>query len=287
MMQRTYTLADLAVRVVAPAECGLFENGSDEPEFRGHDRNYPSNSGSCPPEFPALVAYMQTAPEVNPNRPLHIETDGDTAYHFLMHGVDCRVDEATAAAHITLAPDASVFHFVLRMLFSEMLLIRGGGVFHAAGLVRGGRGFIFAGPHGAGKTTVAGCPGHSVADDDTAVVRRDTEGVFQLYPTPAWMKDSPAQRGEPALPAPLAACYILSHASYGARSFATQDTPGQRVHALFQNLRYVLPRAHTLAAAQSFLHALQDSVFTATFNFSLQDKERLWHVIEQSPGREI
>ena len=62
----------------------------------------------------------------------------------------------------------------LRVLTASIVLERGGFLLHAAGIVRGGRAYIFFGPSGSGKTTVTDLSaGDMVLSDDlTLVVRR-------------------------------------------------------------------------------------------------------------------
>jgi len=62
----------------------------------------------------------------------------------------------------------------LRVLTASFILDRGGFLLHAAGIVRGGRAYVFFGPSGSGKTTVTDLsPEDTVLSDDlTLVVRR-------------------------------------------------------------------------------------------------------------------
>lgn len=96
------------------------------------------------------------------------------------------------------------------------MLSRGRGVeVHACGLVQGGKGYLFAGHSGAGKTTMARLwkrePGVTVLSDDRIVLRR-IDGRFWMYGTP-WHGDAGL-----ALPAraPLTQVFLIRHAAENA-----------------------------------------------------------------------
>ena len=75
----------------------------------------------------------------------------------------------------------------LRLLVSEHLRANDGALFHAAGLVEAGRGYLFPGASEAGKTTLARRAGfaHAMSDELTAVLPND-DGTFRIAATPFW-----------------------------------------------------------------------------------------------------
>jgi hypothetical protein len=87
-----------------------------------------------------------------------------------------------------------------------------GMLFHATGVIDRGKGYLFTGHGGAGKTTIArlweALPDVRVVNDDKVIVREEA-GEFRLYGTP-WHGD-----GGMALPdsAPLAKVFILKQAT--------------------------------------------------------------------------
>jgi hypothetical protein len=94
-----------------------------------------------------------------------------------------------------------------------MYYLRGrGAILHAAGVVRRGKGYLFAGISGAGKTTIArliadgGESATAVLSDDRIVVRRGPEGGFTMHGTP-WPGEGGYARNERA---PLAGIYFLT-----------------------------------------------------------------------------
>ncbi len=115
-------------------------------------------------------------------------------------------------------------------LIVQGLLARGRGVeIHSCGVISGGRGLLFVGQSGGGKTTMArlwqAVPGAAVASDDRIIVRGDENG-FAMHGTP-WHGE--AELAEPAS-APLAAIFLLAH---GPRHAVTPMTPAQAAARLF------------------------------------------------------
>jgi hypothetical protein len=96
------------------------------------------------------------------------------------------------------------------LLTIHYLAQAGGLIVHAAGVAEGGRGYLFAGPSGVGKSTMASLwswqPGCVVLGEDTAIVTMK-DGRPWLYGTP-WHQDP--GRCAP-LGVPLAGMFLLSH----------------------------------------------------------------------------
>ncbi len=114
-------------------------------------------------------------------------------------------------------PSASGKHlFPLQYPMGELLmtnlLAQGYGLcMHAAGVIDKGRGMMFAGTSGAGKSTTAGLwegqEDVKVVNDDRVIIRKN-DGQFRMYGTP-WHGE-----GGMALPdaAPLEKVFLLKHA---------------------------------------------------------------------------
>jgi hypothetical protein len=72
---------------------------------------------------------------------------------------------------VKIAPEADVENF-LRVLYAHLCLKAGGMLLHAAGVVRGGAGYVFFGPSGSGKTTTARLSlDKTVLSDDLVILR--------------------------------------------------------------------------------------------------------------------
>lgn len=100
---------------------------------------------------------------------------------------------------------------VEQLLFLGALAGRTALVVHAAGIVRGGRAWLFAGPHGAGKSTIARLlapeRGTALLSDDRVVVRR-VRGRWRAFGTP-W--SGTVRRATTPAGAPLAGVFLIRH----------------------------------------------------------------------------
>lgn len=116
--------------------------------------------------------------------------------------------------HDTFLPPArypeSICDSLLRIIVSYRVMERGGLLIHGAGLIRDGRGYLFIGQSGAGKSTVARCSAHSttvLSDDLTVAYLTDAGG--RIYGTPFFGEYATAGAN---LGAPLAGIYFLHQA---------------------------------------------------------------------------
>jgi hypothetical protein len=117
----------------------------------------------------------------------------------------------------------------------ELLLIThlagcAGAVLHACGIDAGGRGIVFAGESGAGKTTLSRLwsaeSGIEILSDDRVVVRRQS-GDFRLYGTPWHGEASFAAPGG----VPLERIYFIRH---GNRNQTAEMPPADVVRELLK-----------------------------------------------------
>jgi len=99
----------------------------------------------------------------------------------------------------------------LELLFVLHLAEHGGLLLHGCGFARGGRGLLFLGESGAGKSTIARLLAREgageIVSDDRVILRRDGRGGFLLYGTPWHGEARFAARGG----VPLAAAFLLRH----------------------------------------------------------------------------
>ena len=88
-------------------------------------------------------------------------------------GFEARIDPRAGQAHLALTsatPDEGLDYF-LRAACALLAFQAGGFLFHAAGILKAGRVYLFFGPSGSGKTTVARLsPKESVLNDDLVVL---------------------------------------------------------------------------------------------------------------------
>jgi hypothetical protein len=142
------------------------------------------------------------------------------------------------------------------LLFQRLLADRGGIELHAAGVVdpASGRGYVFAGQSGDGKTTTARLwqetIGAAVLSDDRIVLTREADGGWRMHGTP-WHGEA-----ELALPAsaPLAGVFLLAR---GERNRLAATSPARAVAAL---LARSFPAFHDARATARLISSLETLV---------------------------
>lgn len=110
------------------------------------------------------------------------------------------------------ARQCPTFESFLRVLASELLLRTGGALLHASSVAINGRGYVFCGLSGAGKTTlVEGTPdGEYLTDDQSIVTTEFTEsGAYRVLTWGTPFSGSAARRAPP-LSASVQAIVLLS-----------------------------------------------------------------------------
>jgi len=97
---------------------------------------------------------------------------------------------------------------VLRIFHTVMLATRGGFLLHAASAIRNGKAFLFLGPSGAGKTTIASLapPDATLLTDEVSYVRKQSDS-YAAFGTP--FAGELAKSGE-NVSAPIACLYLLA-----------------------------------------------------------------------------
>jgi hypothetical protein len=82
-------------------------------------------------------------------------------------------------------PVIFAFESLLRVVWSALLPLAGGALFHACGFADAGRGILAPGPSGAGKTTLARkVPEEDVMSDEVVALSRGADGAWRLSATP-------------------------------------------------------------------------------------------------------
>jgi hypothetical protein len=241
---------------------------------------------------PVIEIAVEIAVEVRAGQGLEVKRGPCGMVEFSMSGVDCRLEPSEGKGRLAIVADRSVFEYALKVIYSTLLLSRGGGIFHAAGLVRKGEGYLFAGSHGAGKSTIAAAApgGAEVLGDENIAVRKAGDGRYWMYSLPRWALGGAggaiSAGGGPK--APLAACFILSHGA-GSGIAAEFDASGaaDRARRLFENMIYLLPEKAILESAMKFADELQKAAPTAGLRYSLDEMEHIWDAIAGYLGKKI
>lgn len=122
---------------------------------------------------------------------------------------------------------------VLRIVHTLVLSTEGGFLLHAASAIRNGRAFVFAGPSGAGKTTMARLAPADVTllTDEISYVRKTPAG-YVAYGTP--FAGELGESGD-RVSAPLAAIYRLEQAP---DTHVEPLTAGDGVRTLMRNVLF-------------------------------------------------
>jgi hypothetical protein len=105
-------------------------------------------------------------------------------------------------APTTSEPAGRILENVIRYLIARLAVEAGGFALHAAGLLRQGRAYVFAGASRAGKTTVVGLSAHSPSLGDDYAVLLPAEPGWIVAPVPFDNREvSPTDRPRETLPA--------------------------------------------------------------------------------------
>jgi hypothetical protein len=187
---------------------------------------------------------------------------------------EARIAPDLASGDVFLHPDfhapgepVDALQFPLdELLFLHLLAARGGVELHACGVVApSGRGYVFAGQSGDGKTTMARLwerlPGATVLSDDRIVVRRGASG-YVMYGTP-WHGEAELAT---AACAPLAAICLLARGEWNALE---PLTPAASVAGLLA--RSIIPRQVSdraaMGATLGFLEGLTREIPCRRYRF--------------------
>ena len=158
-----------------------------------------------------------------------------------------------------------------RSVLGQRLLAVGGLSMHGAAMVRDGKGYLFVGPRGAGKTTVVRrWPGERVLGDDHAIVVREGAS-WRLYGTPYTGREkTPCVAGD----APLAAILLLGKSS---ETRSRGATAAEAFRALVQQVIHIGREPDDTRRVVSLLEALVQSVPISRLEVSLSHP--LWPAV--------
>lgn len=105
-------------------------------------------------------------------------------WHLQRDDFQAHWNNQTRRGSVLMEPSEYTVDSWLRVWLSSLLLMQGGGLFHAAGLLRGNRGELFIGRSGCGKSTLArACGADEILSDELTAVRR-YGAAFMVHGTP-------------------------------------------------------------------------------------------------------
>jgi hypothetical protein len=133
--------------------------------------------------FVAHITHVGHDSRASDDRPLIFCADGA---HFTDPAYTGHIDLAQQRAALTLNSAAPVedADYFIRALYALRLFEAGGLLFHAAGLVRRERGYLFFGQSGSGKTTVARLSRDAIVLNDDLVALLPLAGQWYIHATP-------------------------------------------------------------------------------------------------------
>lgn len=152
---------------------------------------------------------------------------------------------------------------------------------HASGVVLGGRGHVFFGASGAGKTTVARlAAGHAdLLCDENLVLKLAPDGP-ELYSTPFWGHSTPPELIHRVnRHAPLAALYQLTHAPDFT---VTRLNPGDAVTALLGTEKVATERVDSALAWLTVAGRLVERV--PVYRLGFRPTVELWDFLATIPA---
>jgi hypothetical protein len=153
--------------------------------------------------------------ETETERPEVIFDHGTERGTFAWQGLSGEVDLVKSEARLSCASNPAGLNSFLRFVYSLVLLKELGFLVHASGLIKNGKGYIFPGKSGVGKTTISQLsPGATLLSDDLPLVKMRHAPL--IFGTPFW--GGLAVAGE-RTSAPLAGIYfpVKDHENYTER----------------------------------------------------------------------
>jgi hypothetical protein len=145
---------------------------------------------------------------------------GEAVFEFHWHGetagwLVCSDDYSMGRLITTGRHEKMAIDNALMIMFALATADKGTVLFHAAAVSHEGRGYMFLGPSGTGKSTHASLwqryiAGTALVNDDNPVVRIDEDGIATVYGSP-WSGKTPCYRN---VSYPLSGIVVLSQAPY-------------------------------------------------------------------------
>ncbi len=170
----------------------------------------------------------------------------------------------------TPAVDADYF---VRTACALLALQRGGLLFHAAGVVRGARAFVFFGHSGSGKTTIARLSAPALILNDDLVILRPQAGCWYVYATPF----SHPKQVQPSAPhaAPLA---LLLHLVQNQHTFLNPASASLSTASIIANAPVVSADPQRSSQLFDRIQSLVESV--PVFDLHFRPDASFWPLIE-------
>ena len=196
--------------------------------LRERYRGFESNSDQPVAEFEITLQPLTH----DPDEDLAVRIS-DSEVHMVRGDFHAEWNMTTGRGTIHQAPSPYAIDSVLRIVYSLLLVERGGFLFHSASAIAGPNAYLFAGPSGSGKTTMCRLASDSVhlLSDEISFVLPEGD-AYRAFGTPFF--GELARPGEP-ISAPLSAMYILRHAP---ENRITMLARFEALHAVMRNILF-------------------------------------------------
>jgi hypothetical protein len=181
-------------------------------------------------------------------------------------------DMNTRRGRLVCIPNFYSVDALLRIVHSLLLAPAGGLLLHASGGIRGGRGVLFSGVSGAGKTTIARLapPDVQLLTDEISYLRSEDDG-FRVYGTP--FSGELGIQGE-YVSAPLAAIHLIEH---GAANRRERVPEAEAVRRLMRNTLFFAQEKRLVADVFSTVCELARRV--PVYRLEFVPDARVWELV--------
>ena len=190
---------------------------------------------------------------------------------FLSHEEQGWIDRAAGQGRLVMRPGGNPENF-LRVLYAWLALTHSGLLLHACGVIRDGKGYVFCGYSGAGKSTVARLSrAYTILSDDLVIVRR-AQGRFYVYGVP--FRGGMAEAPRTNTCAPLHGLFTLHKAAAHA---VAPLTCAEAVARVATCVPFVMAQPSTAARVMAICANL--AVCVAVRGLHFRPDEGFWEVI--------
>jgi hypothetical protein len=225
-----------------------------------------------PPTVSVRVAAGERYPPGRVPRPSATWRDG--GYTLASPPSRAEGDLARRRVRFRVGPGPALNPDLFRLLCGFLLLQEGGLLLHASAVVARGRAWVFSGPSGAGKTTIAGLAGaRRVLNDETVALRPGAAG-WTACATPFYGSGGPAMARANAHAPVRALCFLRK-----ARRFAHRRlSPAEAVARAFPEVMLPKRDGRVVERLLGALTALAAAV--PAYDLSFAPRAALWDYLD-------
>ncbi|MGH2652182.1 MAG: hypothetical protein ACRDHK_13350 [Actinomycetota bacterium] len=224
-----------------------------------------------PPDWRIEVA-AQPATARPPAGDVEVRRDGPRRFSVKRSDLAGTLDLADRSGRVNLVPGEIAVESFLRIAYSLALVDVHGFLPHASCLVRADKAYLFCGPSGRGKTTVARLSHDAIVLTDELPVVKVAQGRATAYGTPFWGE---LARGAENRSAPLVGIYFLHHEK---RHAVEPIGPGRALGRLLPNVLFFATEGGLPARVFGIAADLIEAV--PSFDLRFRPDPGFWEVID-------